>query len=145
MTAWPYDTCESSCFRTEAVAGATGALVLAATDLPTWTVDLGGEYFVSNVRVLLPEDKSEAGFTTAERLSPSDVSVSDELAGPYASIGAFTIDATKAAFKAIQPFADNTDPVRASFLRLTANKIDNSGSSTADTAEMAFCGIQVYG
>lgn len=56
---------------------------MTTADIPTWTVNLGGEYEVSHIQVLMGTDPSTG--ITAPELCPDDVSVSDTLAGTYVS------------------------------------------------------------
>lgn len=60
---WPYDTCASSCFSSETVEEATAGAGIPADDVPTWSVNLGGEYLVSHVQVLIAQDTTPTAGT----------------------------------------------------------------------------------
>ena len=56
------------------------------SDLPTWTVSLGGEWMMTHIDIITAE--TEAGVTDG-KLNPSDILISWN-SGAFASIGTFT-------------------------------------------------------
>lgn len=116
---------------------------LHPTDIPTYTVDLGGEYKVTHVGIITADSAASEFPTIADgKLTPATVSMAkDSVSGTtFTDVGVF---GASEAIKTLV-YSELTTPTVGTKVKLTAF-VEPETASTKAISQLRFCGFKVYG